>query len=136
MALTPLSRRKSETYTDFHKTLLLNPVNSDISRKIDEDSVKESIRNIVMTNRGERLFQPNIGCDIRSMLFENFTPPMVVTAKEMITASVQSFEPRAEIIGVDIIGAIDNNSIDVIIVYRIINIQEPLTVTITLDRVR
>jgi hypothetical protein len=54
----------------------------------------------------------------------------------MITASVQSFEPRAEIIGVDIIGAIDNNSIDIIIVYRIINIQELLTVTITLDRVR
>ena len=136
MTLTPLSRRKVETYADFHKDLTLSPVNFDLSRKIDEDSIKESIRNIVMTNRGERLFQPNIGCDIRGMLFENFTPDMVVTAKEMISNVIQSFEPRAELIGVDIITAVDSNSLEVIIVYSIINRQEPLTLVITLDKVR
>lgn len=136
MALTPLSRRKAETYADFHKDLTLSPVNFDLSRKIDEDSIKESIRNIVMTNRGERLFQPNIGCDIRRMLFEHFTPDMIVTAKEMISNSIQSFEPRAELIGVDIITAVDSNSLEVIIVYSIINRQEPLTLVITLDKVR
>lgn len=136
MALTPLSRRKAETYADFHKDLTLSPVNFDLSRKIDEDSIKESIRNIVMTNRGERLFQPNIGCDIRRMLFENFTPDMVVTAKEMISNAITSFEPRAELIDVDIITAIDSNSLEVIIVYSIINRQEPLTLVITLDKVR
>ena len=136
MALTPLSRRKVETYADFHKDLTLSPVNFDLSRKIDEDSIKESIRNIVMTNRGERLFQPNLGCDIRGMLFENFTPDMVVTAKEMISNAIKSFEPRAELIGVDIITSIDTNNLDVIIVYSIINRQEPLTLVITLDKVR
>lgn len=136
MALTPLSRRKTETYADFHKDLTLSPVNFDLSRKIDEDSIKESIRNIIMTNRGERLFQPNIGCDIRRMLFENFTPDMVITAKEMISNAIESFEPRVELIGVDIITAIDSNSLEVIIVYSIINRQEPLTLVITLDKVR
>lgn len=136
MALTPLSRRKTETYSDFHKDLTLSPVNFDISRKLDEDSIKESIRNIVMTNRGERLFQPNLGCDIRRMLFENFTPDMVITAKDMINNAVKTFEPRAEIVGVDIITGIDINSLDIIIVYSIINRQEPLTLVITLDKVR
>ena len=136
MALTPLSRRKTETYSDFHKDLTLSPVNFDISRKLDEDSIKESIRNIVMTNRGERLFQPNLGCDIRRMLFENFTPDMVITAKDMINNAVKTFEPRAEIVGVDIITGVDINSLDIIIVYSIINRQEPLTLVITLDKVR
>lgn len=136
MALTPLSRRKTETYSDFHKDLTLSPVNFDISRKLDEDSIKESIRNIVMTNRGERLFQPNLGCDIRRMLFENFTPDMVITAKDMINNAIKTFEPRAELVGVDIITGVDINSLDIIIVYSIINRQEPLTLVITLDKVR
>jgi len=136
MVLTPLSRRKVETHSDFHKDMTLSPVNFDVARKIDEDSIKESLRNLILTNRGERLFQPNIGCDIRSLLFENFTPDMVITAKEMITNTIKAHEPRVELIGVDILSSIDDNKINVVIVFSVINKQEPLTLTVTLDRVR
>lgn len=136
MALTPLSRRKPETYSDFHKDLTISPVNFDLARKIDDDSIKESLKNIVMTSRGERLFQPNLGCDIRSMLFENFTPDMVITAKEMISSAIKAFEPRVDLIGVDIISSIDKNEVNVVIVFSVINREEPLTLVITLDKVR
>lgn len=136
MVLTPLSRRKTETYSDFHKDLTLSPVNFDLSRKIDEESIKESLRNIVLTNRGERLFQPNLGCDIRSLLFENFTPDMVITAKDMISNAVKAFEPRVELIGVDIISSVDKNILDIVIVFSVINKEEPLTLVVTLDKVR
>lgn len=136
MVLTPLSRRKTETYSDFHKDLTLSPVNFDISRKIDEESIKESLRNIVLTNRGERLFQPNLGCDIRSLLFENFTPDMVITAKDMISNAIRAFEPRVELIGVDIVSSIDDNFLNIVIVFSVINKEEPLTLVVTLDKVR
>lgn len=136
MVLTPLSRRKTETYSDFHKDLTLSPVNFDVSRKIDDESIKESLRNIILTNRGERLFQPNLGCDVRSMLFENFTPDMVITAKDMISNAIKAFEPRIELIGVDIITSVDSNALNIVIVFSVINKEEPLTLVVTLDKVR
>jgi hypothetical protein len=71
--ITPLTRRR-ELHSDFHKDLALLPGRNDIARRVNENSVKEAIKNILLTNKGERLFQPLIGSDIKSMLFENATP--------------------------------------------------------------
>ena len=134
--ITPLTRRKPETYSDFHKDLTISPVNFDLARKTDEESIKESIKNLVMTNRGERLFQPEIGCDVRRLLFENIGADTVLIAKEMIKNTIKAFEPRADVVDVDVIGDLDKNAITIIIVYSVINREEPLTLSITLDRVR
>lgn len=134
--ITPQSRRKPETYSDFFKDLTLSPVNSDLARKIDEDSIKESIKNLVLTDRGERLFQPNLGCDIRKILFENIAPDTIIIAKEMIINTLKAYEPRAAVIGVDVHTPPDQNILFVTIVFNIINKEEPVTLNITLERVR
>lgn len=136
MAITPTSRRRPETYSDFHKDLTQSPVNFDLARKIDEESIKESIKNLILTDRGERLFQPTLGCDIRKMLFENISPDVIIVIKEMIKATIQNYEPRCNLIAVDVLSSIDDNSITIIITFNVINIAEPVTLTITLDRVR
>ena len=134
--LTPLTRRKPETYSDFFKDLTISPINNDLARKVDEESVKESIKNLVLTNRGERLFQPNLGCDVRKLLFDNIGPDTIVIAKEMIKNVLEAYEPRADVIGVDVIGDLDKNAVTINIVYSVINREEPLSLSITLDRVR
>ena len=134
--ITPQSRRKPETYSDFFKDLTLSPVNSDLARKIDEDSIKESIKNLVLTDRGERLFQPNLGCDIKKILFENIAPDTIIIAKEMIINTLKAYEPRAAVIGVDVHTPADQNILIVTIVFNIINREEPVTLNITLERVR
>lgn len=134
--ITPQSRRKPETYSDFFKDLTLSPVNNDLARKIDEDSIKESIKNLVLTDRGERLFQPNLGCDIKKILFENVAPDTIIIAKEMIINTLKAYEPRAAIIGVDVHVPPDQNTLIVTIVFNIINREEPVTLNITLERVR
>ena len=136
MAITPLTRRKKETYADFYKDLTLSPINNDLARKIDEDAIADSIKNLIMTNRGERLFQPNIGCDIRKLLFENIGPEVIIIAKEHIRIVLQTYEPRASLIGVDVLASLDSNKITVVITYSVINREEPITLNITLYRVR
>jgi hypothetical protein len=133
--ITPLSRRY-ETYSDFFKDMTQSPVNADLARKVDENSVKESVRNLILTNRGERLFQPEIGCDIRQLLFENISPDTIIVAKEIIRTTIENYEPRCNIIGIDILGSIDSNNIGIIITFNIINREEPVVLTLTLDRVR
>lgn len=135
MAITPLTKKR-EIYSDFGKDLLLNPVNSDVSRKVNEEAVKESIKNLILTDRGERLFQPEVGCDIRSMLFENFTQETVDTMRNMIFETIETYEPRCDLLGVDVTGRIDSNEIRVIITFALINNEEPTTLEVVLNRIR
>lgn len=116
--------------------MAVSAVNADLLKLSDEQSVKESIKNLIMTNRGERLFQPEVGCDIRSLLFDNFTPDRLIIAKELIKTTLNNYEPRAGVIGIDVISGIDDNSISITITFNIINREEPVVLTLTLDRVR
>ncbi len=134
--LTPTTRRKSEIYSDFHKDMTQSPINFDLARKIDEEAVKESIRNLILTDRGERLFQPDIGSDVRKMLFENITNATIELIKDLIGTTIRNYEPRVNLIGVDVLTSIDSLQVDVIITFNIINRLEPVTFVITLDRAR
>lgn len=135
MAITPLTKKR-EIYSDFGKDMLLNPVSSDVSRKINEEAIKESIKNLILTDRGERLFQPLVGCDVRAMLFENFTQDTVETMRTMIIETIESYEPRCELLGVDVLGRIDSNEIRIVITFSVINNEEPTTLEILLNRIR
>ena len=72
--ISPVRKRPQGIYADFTKDLAVNPVTGDLARIIDEEAVKESLKNLLLTDRGERLFQPEVGSDIRATLFENNTP--------------------------------------------------------------
>ena len=134
--LTPTTRRKSDVYSDFHKDMTQSPINFDLARKVDEEAVKESIRNLILTDRGERLFQPDIGSDIRKMLFENMNSATVEVIKNLVRTTIRNYEPRANLIGVDVLTTIDSLQVDIIITFNIINRIEPIVFTVTLDRVR
>jgi len=134
--LTPTAKRKPEIYSDFHKDMTQNPINFDLARKIDEEAVKESIKNLILTDRGERLFQPEIGSDVRKMLFENINNSTIEVIKDLVRNTIRNYEPRANLIGVDVITSIDSLQVDIIITFNIINRLEPVTFVVTLDRVR
>ena len=134
--ITPLSRRKPDVYADFHKDLSLHPVSFDLARRLDEQSIRESIRNLVLTNRGERPFQPELGCDLRSLLFENMGPEISIVAKDLIKTVIENYEPRCNLLNVEVRQLFDEGALDITIVFNVINIEEPITLNIILDRVR
>ena len=81
--ITPVLKRQS-LFSDFHKDLTQNPISEDLAVKRDEEAVKESIKNLILTDRGERLMQPLLGSSVRAMLFENNTPSTIKIIQEMI----------------------------------------------------
>lgn len=132
--LTPLE--KKEIYSDLFMNLNAHPVKGTLLRKTNVEAVKQSIKNIVMTDRGERLYNPEFGGNIRALLFENMTPQVFVHAKEYLMTSIEQYEPRAELIDLVIADTYDEHTVQVQIVFRIINIQEPITLEVVLERVR
>lgn len=132
---TPLNQI-SELYSDFHKDLTLNPVSNDLARKRNEEAVKESIKNLILTNRGERKFQPYLGSDIQGLLFENITPDIILIIEEKVKSLISQYEPRANVIEVVATAAADDNYVDITIVFNVINSETPVTFTTTLSRIR
>jgi phage baseplate assembly protein W len=130
------SSTKNQVYSDFANDLTPHPVVKDVLRYVNENSVNRSIRNLVFTARGERLYQPDVGCDITKMLFE----PMSNGVAELISSTVQKvisdYEPRAKVIEVNALPDYENNAYQVIIQYMIINRQNPITLNVSLTRVR
>ena len=135
MALTPRTR-STEFFSDFTREFDSIPGRTDIARLVNENAVKESIFNLIMTDRGERLFQPNIGCDIRGSLFENIDPNTMLILKENIKTTINTYEPRCNLRDVEISGNIDTNELKVKIVFSVINTSTTSSLTIDLKRAR
>ena len=135
LAFTP-STKKITIYQDFKKNLELSPVSADITVWKDEDAVKDSIKNLILTDKGERLMQPNLGGNIRAMLFENITPSTLLLIQDQVRTTIQLHEPRAELIDVIATSNIDDNAVSVRIVFYVRNVQQPITLDVFLERTR
>ena len=131
---TPLTQRAvySDFFTDFDK----HPIRNTLLRKTNVDAVKQSLRNLLLTDRGERLFQPKLGGHIRAMLFENITAQTFITMQEHIKDVIEAHEPRADVIDVVAAQTFNDHEVQVTIVFRVVNVQEPVTLELILERVR
>ena len=126
------SRRWSDLDLDFKA----HPVTKDIVRKTDVESVKRSIRNLILTNRYERPFQPNIDGGVTRHLFELSTEHTKHNVESAVRNCISNFEPRAEVIDVIVGGDLDKNGFDVTIIFRVVNTPDPVTIEIFLERLR
>lgn len=116
------------TYTDFNLKMVQNPFTKDISRLEDADTIKASIRNIIMTNRYERRFNLFFGGNIRNYLFESIDLLELETIKEDIISKIIKYEPRISNIKITSIKNGDND-----ITFKIIYIIKNETIPNTLD---
>jgi hypothetical protein len=135
MALTPRTRN-IEFFSDFESNLERIPGREDIARRTNEQAVRDSIRNLVLTDRGERLFQPDIGCDIRGSLFENIDQNTILILKENIKSTIRQYEPRCIVKDIIVNANIDRHEVFVKIIFSVINSNRNLSLTIDLSRVR
>ena len=129
-------RKKISLNSDFRKNLLISPVSKDLALLKDEDSVKESIKNLILTDRGERLMQPYIGGNIRAMLFENLTPGTLKLIEDRVTSTIQTYEPRAELINVSVSSDPDNGEVYVGITFYVRQVEQPIQLDVVLQRTR
>ena len=124
-------------YSDLDISLRKNPNTRDIYVLTDIEAVKRSVKLLVLTNFGERLFRPEIGSSVYFSLFENLTPITKLKIKRSINDVINNFEPRARLIDVEVNGSDSApNSLDVEISFYVVNIKEPVSVKINLERIR
>lgn len=127
---------KVKAYSDIDSAFNIHPNTRDVSLLINEDAVKTSIRNILLTRKGERVFNTLYGSDLQSILFENITPQTELTLKKYIETSITNFEPRAKLIEVIVTGMPDENGYVVTIIFGVINKTEPIKLELLLNRIR
>lgn len=128
--------RNTRTFTDIDLNFIANPATGDVSRKFDENAIKQSIKNLVMTNHYEKPFHPEIGSQVYSLMFEPVNPLMKSMLERSIINTITNFEPRAQLIDVEVTLNPDNNSVYCQIQFKIVNTQRPLIVDFTLTRTR
>lgn len=128
--------RKTRQFADFNLLFTAHPSTRDITLKTDEDAVKASIRNLISTNNYERPFHPEIGCQIYGLLFENLNPLTLQIMKQTVIDVIDKFEPRAVVLDVLINDSIDKNSIDVDVIFRLVNSEKPVTIKTAITRAR
>jgi hypothetical protein len=126
----------SVIYSDFPDSFAAIPSSCDLARVVNADAVKQSLRNIVMTNTFERPFQPNVGTNVRASLFELESPTTYVTLQNNILLALSQQEPRANILSVVVTGQPDLNSVTVTISFTMINDTVPLTCVVLLRKIR
>tara|TARA_Y100001936_G_scaffold210290_1_gene216989 strand:+ start:250 stop:675 length:426 start_codon:yes stop_codon:yes gene_type:complete len=135
-ALVNKSQRNSRKFTDIDLNFERNQITSDIIKVEDVIAVKRAVKNLVQTNYYERPFQPELGCGIRELLFENFTPMTKVFLEKKIQEVLLNYEPRIDLESVKVDDDPDNNRLVVDIYFYVVGSPGPQQVTTFLQRLR
>ena len=130
------SKRNVRKFSDIDLSFTRNLVTSDVIQIEDVIAVKRSVKNLVQTNFYERPFQPELGCGIRELLFENFTPMTKIFIEGKIREVLVNFEPRIELTSVNVDDDQDGNRLVVDVNFYVVGIPGPQTVQTFLQRLR
>ena len=130
------SNRNSRKFKDIDLDFGRNVVTNDINTVTDVIAIKRSVKNLIQTNFYERPFHPELGCGVRELLFENFTPITGVFIKRKIAEVLANYEPRITLNSIRLDDDQDNNRLVVDIYFYIVGIPGPQTVSTFLQRLR
>jgi phage baseplate assembly protein W len=128
--------RNTRTFSDLDLNFTAHPLTGDIARKYDDEAIKQSVRNLILTNNYERPFHSEIGSQIRGLLFEPVTPMLNMLLKRAIIDTITNFEPRVRLIDVLVRFSPDNNDVYISIQYMIVNTTRPIQIDLVLKRTR
>jgi len=130
------SQRSAKIYRDLDLDFSINSATKDIQKLSDVEAVKRSVRNLINTNHYERPFHPEIGSNLRAMLFENITPQMTHALSKQIDLLIRNFEPRARLVQINVQPFIERNGYRAQISFFVVNTPERVEMESFLERLR
>ena len=130
------SKRATRIYKDIDLDFGRNTVTNDVNKLTDVEAVKRSVRNLINTNHYERPFHPEIGSDVRAMLFEPMTPLNALNLQRKVAEVLNNFEPRIDLQQVLANPNIDRNSYELKIMFYVVGSNSPVEVETFLERLR
>lgn len=123
-------------FSDLDLNFSAHPVTKDVVKKLNDNAIAGSIRNLLLTSHYERLFNPELGSNLKKMLFEPIDNITTSIIQGMILQTIKNYEPRVTIQDVIATPDYDNDRYDIKIVFFVNNTLEPITVSFFLERVR
>ena len=117
--------RISQGFKDVSLSFQVNPLTYDIIVNKNETAIARSVRNLILTNRGERFFNPYIGSKVNALLFENMDASTASIIKSEIETTINNYEPRVDLIDVIVNPNYDDNEFNVNVRYYIVGIDSP-----------
>ena len=127
------SRKKS--YSDIDLLFERKP-SGDIYRKTDADAVKQSVKNIVSTNRFEKPFEVFYGANITGMLFELADAGMGTHVEDQVRSAIEEYEPRARVLRINVFSNPDRNTLQVELLFRVTSTEQEVELQTTVSRLR
>ena len=134
-SVTTLQTSRRRAYKDIDLTFASRP-SGDIYKKVDAAAVKQAVKNIVSTNMLEKPFNSIFGADVRNLLFELADDLTANELEQQIAAAIITYEPRAQILNINASLQPDQNSVNISITFKVINVDEIVTFSTTLSRLR
>jgi phage baseplate assembly protein W len=134
MALTVISQPRN--YSDLDLNFIIHPVRKDINKNVGVQAVTNSVKNLLLTGHHEKPFHPEIGSNIRKMLFEPLDAVVATNIQHEIEEVLNNFEPRVRVRKVIVTPDYDNNAFNVFLEFNVLNRTEPVSVNFLLSRVR
>lgn len=126
----------ARTYSDLDLNFQIHPIRKDINRHIGDMAVINSVKNLILTGHYERPFQPDLGSNIRRLLFENMDTVTATAIEREITQTLENFEPRVNVSRAEVRADFDNNGFSVYLEFFVQNRTEPISIQFFLERVR
>jgi len=123
-------------YSDLDMSFSMHPAKKDVAKKLGDQAVIQSLKNLVQMNFYEKPFKPYIGCNARKLLFENMTPIIANTLKDVILETIATNEPRVQVNQCIVEADYDNNLYSVTIEFYVNNRTEPTLAAFVLQRIR
>lgn len=123
-------------YSDFSTNMLLNPLSGDVGLLVDENAIRASLRSLILTNKYERVLEPNIGCNITSSMFENMDGALIKSIQESIRETVTNWEPRVNLLAVQVVPYEDQNGMVVTITYSVAQFPQHQLLSVPIVRSR
>jgi phage baseplate assembly protein W len=118
-------QRVSQEFKDISASFQTNPLNNDLIAIKNTTAISRSIRNLILTKKGERPFEPNLGSGVYDLLFENIDKQTATIIRDEIILVIENYEPRVEIIEVLVKPNYDAASMDATIQYEVVGINVP-----------
>jgi phage baseplate assembly protein W len=129
-----LFRDTTKTYSDLNIGFIKNPITKDIPKVTNEKAVTQAISNLVQTRFGEKLMDPDTGSKVYEMLFEPLDVFSAIELKDRVINTIKNFEPRVEVVEVQVSILEDEDSVLVELLYRIIGEPEIVSTQFLLQR--
>ena len=123
-------------FSDFNLDFTAHPVTGDITKKLNENAIAQSIRDLLLTANYERPFKPDLGSNLKKFLFEPIDNVTTSLIQDAIFQTLTNYEPRVVIQSVVAAPNYEEDRYDVTVTFFVRNTIEPLSITFFLQRVR